>query len=272
MEPSTLKIVSWNIAHRSAAWELLSTVGADIVLLQEAIPPPPEVDSAIRVLSPPTGDWRVNVRGSRPYATAIAISNPALGAEQLPVVAIADAGPEDLASTHPGQFTVARVPWRETTLTLVSLYGIWERQDGVGIYSEATLHHALSDLTPLMQRRDPLLIAGDLNIFYGYALPKEKYWQSRYQTVFDRFAAYGLDLIGPFAVAPLDGCRCGPADDCRHVRTYRHMNRADSSPDQLDFAFANEPVRSSLRSCDVLDRADLWTASDHAPLCIELEA
>ena len=70
-------------------------------------------------------------------------------------------------------------------MTFVSLYGIWETQPGVGIYSEATLHRAISDLTPRLQAKAPLLIAGDLNVFRGYTLDGSPGWLARYDTVFE---------------------------------------------------------------------------------------
>ncbi len=143
---------------------------------------------------------------------------------------------------------------------------MWERQNGVGIYSEATLHRALSDLTPLLQSREPLLIAGDLNIFRGYTLDGKKYWLRRYDSVFERREAYGVQrLIGPTWDVPLVDCRCG-SESCTHVRTYRHMRKDDSKLDQLDFVFGNTAARSLNPDCEVVATDATWAVSDHAPV------
>src|SRR3954449_9533403 len=52
----------------------------------------------------------------------------------------------------------------------VTLYGMWDSMGkGRDIYAEATLHRAISDLTPLLQRsRTDVLLAGDLNVYRNW--------------------------------------------------------------------------------------------------------
>jgi hypothetical protein len=110
-----------------------------------------------------------------------------------------DAVDGDLACSHPGQFAVADVDLDGgRRLTVVSLYGIWDRMlDSGDNYVEATLHRAISDLTVVLQERSAeyVLVAGDLNI---YSYSDRTMWGDRRLTVLSRFAAYGLEICGPF--------------------------------------------------------------------------
>ncbi len=51
---SQMKIVSWNIVHTTTVWTALGEIGADVALLQEAVPPPPELADIPHVV-PPSG-------------------------------------------------------------------------------------------------------------------------------------------------------------------------------------------------------------------------
>ncbi len=266
-----MRVISWNIADRAKAWQTLERLEPSIALLQEALPPPRDVavDVWSESLDP---SWRARVRGLSPHGAAIACFDPTIKARRVDVVDPSDAAPGDITISHPGQFAVAEIIGADATMNLVSLYGIWEKQPGVGIYSEATLHRAISDLTPLLQAKTPLLIAGDLNIFRGYTLDGEKTWLARYDTVFDRFSAYDVEVAGPFREeGPLEGCRCDQPG-CRHVRTYRHQYKETSRPDQLDFVLANPGMRERIRSCKVIATPETWAVSDHAPIATEIEA
>ena len=48
-----VKLVSWNIARREAAWRLLADADADVALLQEAVPPPGDVPARLNVDAAP---------------------------------------------------------------------------------------------------------------------------------------------------------------------------------------------------------------------------
>lgn len=272
----TVSIISWNIAHRREAWLRLFAIDPSIALLQEACPPPQELQiDGSRVAAPPDDQWKVTVRGVSPHGAAVVCLDQALEFSAIEPKPLAEATPDELSASHPGQFAVGRflLPGGDA-LTIVSLYAIWERQAGLGIYSEASLHRALSDLTPLMQGKDPLLIAGDLNIFHGYTLAGEAYWLPRYESVFQRLEAYGLGLIGPNPAedrGALPDCRCRGAS-CRHVRTYRHQYKAESRPDQLDFVFANRALQERVLSSIALDDEENWAVSDHCPILTVLDA
>ncbi len=264
----TLRILSWNIAHTTEAWRRIGELGADVALLQEAVPPPDGYGD-LSYVAPPSSDWRCTVRGVRSFATTVVRLDDRLRFEPVATVPLDEVAGDSIGTSHPGQFAIARLGLDGLSVTVVSLYGVWERQTGVGIYAEASLHRALSDLTPLLQQRSPLVIAGDLNIFRGYTLDGEAYWRPRYESVFDRLAAYDVDFVGPRGTGALDNCRCGGAE-CDHVRTYRHQRKVDSRPDQLDFVFANGAARKLLQDCQVVATDETWAVSDHAPILTTL--
>ena len=175
----------------------------------------------------------------------------------------------DLACSHPGQFAVADIRLDGgRRVTVVSLYGIWDRMTDSGdLYAEATLHRAISDLTVVFQARDAanVLVAGDLNIYsYSDGTPAGE----RGLTVLSRLSAYGLEICGPFRLAaepPLAGCPCAKVD-CRHVNTYRYQSRPESRPHQLDFFFASASLRERLVTCTADPDPNWAEHSDHRPI------
>lgn len=259
---STLTVVSWNVNRRKGTWDTIQGLGDDVVLLQEASKTGLEAASGYRVIPPPTDDWKI-AGGGGAAATAIAVLNPDLVFEPIPLAALGQGGGEILESSHPGQFTAIRVPFGTGSLVLVSLYAIWK-----GPFADATLHRAISDLTPLLGKGTEMLVMGDMNVFRGYTLGDGDSTLKRYNAVFDRFESLELHLLGPFGAEPLAGCPCSDGSDCRHVRTYRHLNKVDSPALQLDFAFGTPGLGRSMASCQVLDHDIWWAMSDHAPIRI----
>jgi endonuclease/exonuclease/phosphatase family metal-dependent hydrolase len=145
-------------------------------------------------------------------------------------------------------------------LTVVSLYGLWEHDDKY-LYAEGSLHRAISDLTPPLQTREAVVLAGDLNIWSDWSQGADRWWAPRFDTVFTRLAAYGLDLVGPQGEGPLAGCKCGGGADCRHGGTYRHQRKAEWS-NQLDFVFASAKLAPGA-TCRLLKDDEMWQHSDH---------
>ncbi len=74
------------------------------------------------------------------------------------------------------------------------------RTDERLIFSDASAHAILSDLSPLITDADShrVILAGDLNLLFGYSEGENRdraYWKGRYDSVFDRAAAMGLTLL-----------------------------------------------------------------------------
>lgn len=145
--------------------------------------------------------WRTRVYTGerRPWCSALAWFDwSQVTVEPEPRTPFSDAHWEDPVISHLDQFAVARItPPDSTPVALVSLYGIWDTQPGKNwIFTEATTHRALSDLTPLMQSGEQVVIAGDLNILHGY--PDLDEWMPRANTIFDRVKPYSFEVVGPF--------------------------------------------------------------------------
>jgi endonuclease/exonuclease/phosphatase family metal-dependent hydrolase len=181
-------------------------------------------------------------------------------------VRLVDAKWDDPTISHPGQFAVGRLLRPDTTsLTVVSLYGIWDSRPEQRryIFPEATLHRAISDLTPLLLTGEAVVIAGDLNILIGYGKELDPE-SARTDTVFERLLTYGVELAGPYRDVgeALEGCPCNDPANCRHVST-----RPDGTgrPLQLDWVFSNRPDAVTATALPI---DGTW--SDHAPLVIDV--
>lgn len=138
------------------------------------------------------------------------------------------------------------------------------------------MHRVISDLSDLVGSGEAVLLAGDFNVTtqpYRSGDPAG-WWRRQDQTVFDRLAALGMiDLVAahlPEEHRGPEGCPCADPG-CRHVRTTRHMRQATSTPYQNDWAFASTAFAERVTSCRVVDEEVCWAASDHAPICPEVQ-
>lgn len=272
-----LKVVSWNIARRDAAWRYLIETDADIALLQEAAEPPSDV---ARNISTDSGPWRTAGAGvSRPWRTAVVnISNRA-EVQWLEAKPLVDATPGELAVSRPGTLAVAVVkPLHMEPFIVASMYAPWEKPNAATcstlIYADGSAHRLISDLSSLVGRQagHRILAAGDLNILHGYGEHGSSYWTSRYETVFTRMEAIGIRFIGPQAPGgrvaepwPLEL----PASS-KNVPTYhtRYQTRATATR-QLDFVFASSGFAEALRVRALNDDAT-WGPSDHCRVEVEV--
>jgi hypothetical protein len=273
------RLLAWNIAHRRATWSALCELAqrdqVDFALLTEAGPPPGDLD--MQITTWPSADdkaewhtWdRPDSPGRRWCAAIVRFPWTRFDLRPQVRVPLSHANWDDPAISHPGQFAVARIHPLDgdhdsaPVATLVSLYGVWDSLPSRRkfIFAEATLHRAISDLTPLLLEDHPVVVAGDLNILSGYGTYND--WASHNDTVFERFAAFGLQLAGPYRpsdVAYID-CVCGDAAACRHTPT------RESPPLQLDWVLCDLPA-PQIRSWTLPIDADL---SDHAPVRIDVE-
>ena len=279
-----MKLISWNMNVRPANWavlgELMSEHDAEIGMLQEAVRPGGSL-GALRVIGDPSlgsDPWRMPIPTGtkRKFACALAVRKSS-SVEPHEPKDLARAAYGAPAISHPGQWVAAAVGAGAARTWVVTLYGMFDKMNDSGdIYAEASLHRAISDLTPLLQERATkrVVLAGDLNIWRGYGgrvskSPRAKMWEARYKTVFDRLEAYGLTLAGPTRCdgPALAGCPCERGDACGHVRTYRHQRRSSSIPYQNDYVFTRGV---KVARCVALDEERYWKHSDHCPLLIEI--
>lgn len=158
------------------------------------------------------------------------------------------------------------------------MYGLWDRPHEVTksdwIYADASVHRVISDVAVFVgsRQRHQILVAGDLNILYGYGEAGNSYWAGRYKTVFDRMLALGLPFVGPQTPngRPSDPWPAELPRDSRNVPTY-HTNRATpaTAARQLDFVFASHAIAPSV-TVRAFNNADAWGPSDHCRIGIEL--
>lgn len=163
-----LKLISWNIGHRSEVWRTLVDSDADIALLQEACEPPPDIASRFDVGVEP---WRTEGAGAkRPWRTAVVRLNSHVQVDRIPSVAIAEAAPSDLAVSRLGTIAAAHVADPDTgeRQTLISMYAPWERPhtstESSWIYADASAHRLISDISGLVgqERGHRVVVAGGI--------------------------------------------------------------------------------------------------------------
>jgi hypothetical protein len=134
----TLKIATWNMAHKPRGWDYIAKLGTqygvDVALLQEVIPPSPEgADAPWRFIpaADRRDDWRISAPSPRKWTSAIVCMNTQLGFEPIPVVPLDDPrrakGGQLVGASRPGSFAVAAVTAPTgATAVLVSAYGLMD--------------------------------------------------------------------------------------------------------------------------------------------------
>jgi hypothetical protein len=285
----TLRVATWNMDHwkrmrddptgqsQRDAWAYLQSLNVDVALVQEAAPPPFTDPVAWPVRSHPApdrpDDWLIHPRFCR-WGSGVVVFNPAVEFEPIEASPLNGAAYHGLWISHPGTWAGIRVMrGDQPPINLISLYGARDRpafRTETGWY-QTTVHRTLSDLTPLLDEEAGrwTVVAGDFNLGMQFSdTPEKPYrWAGLVRAVYTRLAALGLtDCIAlgvPTDREPLANCGCGPAPDCRHVKTYRHNNEPNGSPWQNEHVFATQPMVGVLTSCTAVDDDAAWALSDH---------
>ena len=278
-----IKIISWNIARRHAAWRFLlesnggkTPLGADIALLQEAGMPPDDVAKRME-----DGGMEVDPvsfldeNGHKISRSAIVKLSDRMRIKWLTPAPLnlPDAG--DFVASHTHSISAATVtPPEGKSFTVISFAVECEypRLSSWEVY-DASLHRIISDLSLFIgrQRGHRVIAAGDLSVWRGYGEDKSGYWKRRYDTVFDRMEAIGLPLVGPECP---NGRQTDPwpddlPRDSKNVPTYRHSKGGER---QLDFVFASKGMVKSVEALALngLDK-DEWGPSDHCRIKITVK-
>ncbi|MBS2020264.1 MAG: hypothetical protein JST00_45815 [Deltaproteobacteria bacterium] len=273
-----LRVATWNMdhwkgvgrdrGHTAKAWELVRELGAHVVLLQEAVPPPIGFEATVFPAREALERWRSGGRAA--FGTAIAVFGPS--AVEVEVGALLGDRRARLTQTHASAFVAARVDIAGQEVTVVSLYRMLEGPLlDQKTYAVTTMHRSLSDLTPLLNQRSTMrILGGDLNVSTQMRPPD----RDAHRLVLDRISAFGLgDCTHATAASRprLTNCICAEAGACTHVQTHRH--RKSTVPWQLDYLFASEKqLMPRLTSCRVVDKDPrVWELSDHCPIVAEFE-
>ena len=284
-------VVSWNIAKRYEPWRQLLQMDADIALLQEAGPVPPDV--AGEVDTGPVEHWDSHVWNSRWYegrfkdlfdrwAMVVRLSDRVEVEWFKQVSPISEPAEDEIAVSGIGTIAAARViPKDAPPFIAVSMYARWIRPHPsanskwfVG-YQDGSAHRIISDLSAFIGSTDPgthrILAAGDLNMIYGATDNSRLALPARDRTVTDRMDALGMGFLGPRYPA---GRRASPTPqglpcDTENVPTYRTGRSLETAHNQLDYAFASRGFHESV-TVRALNSIDEWGASDHCRLLIEI--
>jgi len=276
-----MRIVSWNMNHarrsiqaRKDAWAFLrEELRADLVLAQEASPPPGS-NAVYRAIDQKDRNYR--------WGSAIVALNPAL-ALKAPKRVVApncySRAPksDELPDTHPGACAVADVLGKggRRLFTAISLYGQWEMMPGgKDMSASARVHRMLSDLTGILAypRRGPVVLAGDLNLTTQCSEdPRAIVAAKEAAVVFQRLRTWQLvDCVAAMGESRqrLPACACLDRP-CSHIQTYRHNNSVRSNPTQFDYSFVSAALQPALTKCEIVDTEAAWKQSDHCPILLE---
>ena len=279
-------LVSWNIARRQEPWRQLAAMDADVALLQEATPPPPDVAGAFD--TGPAEHWdsswyegRVDRLLDR-WPMVVRLSDR-VGVEWFRQVgSIRETEEDEIAVSGIGTIAAARVIPRDAPPFIVaSMYARWIRpHPSTGRrsaqFSDGSTHRIISDLSAFIGSADPdthrILAAGDLNLIHGATRSQSTVHPVRDRTVLDRMDALGLEFLGPRYPA---GRRADPAPpelppDTLNVPTYHTSRQSPATASiQLDYVFASRGFHERV-GVRALNAAEEWGASDHCRLLVEI--
>jgi endonuclease/exonuclease/phosphatase family metal-dependent hydrolase len=260
--PTALRLACWNMNHwrqpmlptdtRRTAWEHLSTViGAQIALVQEAVPPL-ELGRDRAVYG--------EIGGHRNWGSAVVALDPAVSIEPLRAVRIPYTRRRFLlANTHPGSVAIARLVVPEIQpITLVSVYGVL---DGSPV---STVLRVIADLVPLFDSPHGarVIFGGDLNVSSSTKDPRQI---ARAEAVFAAIRALGLveakSLVSKPPASPPD-CACGGGGTCKHLATWANV--------ELDHLFVSPALGGQLTALSLDTNAVVAGLSDHLPIVLGL--
>ena len=272
-----IRLISWNV-NRRPLWQAVSLEGSvDIALLQEA-PRPTTSDVPGVVVPDPHGEWTTQGWPSELRTCVVQLSDR-VDLVAHPMRKAHEEG-DALGVSRRGSLAVADVKRGDEFLFRVaSVYAAWESPTAAHryIYADASAHRLLSDLAPLITGRprvdDPLIVAGDLNLLYGYGEYGNAYWKRRYATVFERAAAMGLVFVGPQSP---HGRQADPwpkelPSESGNVPTFHHsQQKPETATRQLDFVFATSSIADRV-TATALNEPERWGESDHCPVLINVD-
>jgi endonuclease/exonuclease/phosphatase family metal-dependent hydrolase len=117
-----------------------------------------------------------------------------------------------------------------------------------------------------------VLVVGDFNILRGYEEHGSKYWGGRYDAVFDRSEAMGLEFVGPQEPHGRQGDPWPQElpSNSRNVPTFHHSRQTPRiATRQLDYVFATRELANQ-DSVRALNAPAEWGQSDHCRLAISV--
>lgn len=230
-----IRIATWNVAGTGeAAWTyVVSTLPADIILLQECRDPAAYLSADVYKQNGPCIRWEPN---NDNRGKGIAIYTRGLRLDTIPF------------PHHPGWAQVADVTiGNGPGIRLVNVHGEVKKN----YYITDTLNTIMDDLFPLMPPNTYLLLGGDLNVSLLYG---ERTRNPRHKMFLERLANE-CALVNCTA-------RYFPVEP----RTIRGRGQRQIAPYQDDYLFASPPLADRLVKVEVLDNPEIQKISDHNPV------
>ena len=252
-----LRVATWNLNHwrqpllptdtRRGAWAYLAEgIGAQVALVQEAVPP----------LDMPR-DRAVygEIAGHRNWGSAVVALDPAVAIEPIRSVRMPWSKRRYLLDqSHPGSVAVARVtlPGLQP-ITFVSVYGVL---DGAALMS---IHRVVADLLPLFDSPDGarVILGGDLNVTQT---TKDERYLARADALLAAVQALGLvEVEDPRRRAARVARRLllRQGGSCGHIGTWKSS--------ELDHLYVSPALAPQVTSLTVDASAVEAGWSDHVP-------
>lgn len=280
-----IRVVSWNINKQLEPWRVLAGMAergeADLALLQEAGRPPGDLAGLVSFEDHVF--WNRRLYDRWPLVVRLSDKVEVKWFRQAPP--ISDVGKRELGVSGIGTLAAAKIIPQDRpqdAFLAFSLYARWMKshpdfgRQKPGIYADGSAHRILSDLQVFVGHEGPdkhrILAAGDLNMFFG-AIGSTLSTPARERTVWERFAALGLEFLGPQAPEGQIAEKPQPdvPADSRNVPTYHTLKQSPQEANrQLDYAFASRGFHQGIR-VRALNSLDEWGPSDHCRLLIEID-
>ena len=262
---NAVTLICWNSEHKHASWRVLREMEADVALLQEARPPPADVDISLQDIND-SGEW------------------PEGRAGRVAIVRLCDRVTvefiEKSFTETPNLLAAARVrPQHAEEFIAVSICPEYEYPHalvpGKMKNVDSSLHRSISDLSAFIGRpkHHRVIVAGDFTVMRGPSEYRDAYWSAREQTIFDRMDALGLQCVGPEAP---HGRQANPwprwlPRESKNVPTFRRIGTSWADAEaQLDYVFASKSMVDAVRVRALNNDADEWGPSDHCRVVIEV--
>lgn len=290
----TFKVVSWNINRNRDAWNQLMQMNADVALLQEV-----GNGLANEITGVKTGSrehWDSHVWNSCWYKDkwrklfdrwpmVVKLSDRVKVNWFKQVSPVGGTTRDEIAVSGIGTIAAARIiPQDSPPFIAVSMYARWitphpsaKNEFKVG-FSDGSAHRIISDLSAFIGSMDPnthrILVAGDLNMYYGMVDDVEDGFAVRDRTVWDRMNAIGLEFLGPQfpnGRKAVPTPKCLPPDTKNVPTHYSNQGSPATAENQLDYVFASRGFHEGIK-VRALNDVECWGASDHCRLLIEVDA
>ena len=275
MNMNTIRVVSWNMAHRKQPWhELAAMKDVDVALLQETCRPPDCLPSHVE---PETAYlWAPWGKHYDRWPMVVKLSDRVKMERFERVFPFGSVGPHEMAVSGIGTIAIARItPSGGQPFLAVSMYARWimpqqsvETNFRVGM-ADIAAHRIISDLSMFIGAEDPgthrILAAGDLNMCYRTDDVPARSLDARDRSVWDRMRALGLEFLGPQYQYPGDR----KADPVPGASETQNVVTFGPTKTQLDYVFASRGFHKTVK-VRALNGVDEWGSSDHCRLLIEI--